>query len=103
MRKVENGTFVNCDEEHIHALMFLGLNITQVNIKSFSRNKPYNGEPGVLTVELDTLADKRMVLRNKLITRSTHEYQKVFIDNLKYAVIVNKNNASQKVDCVAKL
>ena len=31
---------VNCDEEDIHALFFLGLNISDIIIKSFRRNDP---------------------------------------------------------------
>ncbi len=73
----------DCDDEDIHALIYLGLNISDITVKSFKRADNQGDSPGIVTVELCSIYDKIRVLRKKLKTRRTLEYKDVFIYNVK--------------------
>ena len=73
------------DEEDVMTLLYVGLSlpINDIAIKNISRSESKGGEPGNLTVELETIDHKIHVLRKKRDLRYTNEYHNVFIRSVK--------------------
>lgn len=73
-------TVQNCDEEDLHALLYLGLglNMSEPQITSFKRIDDNN-----IKVEMCSKHTKIKMLRKKRRTRRTEEYKHVFINNIK--------------------
>ena len=66
-------------QEKAISLISTGLGLRDIPIVRAKRMRGYDGRPGVVKIQLESLEDKKRVLRNKKELKNTPNYRRVFL------------------------